>query len=227
MIRMLTVAAAAALLAACGAPEAAAPAAATSAVTAAKAAQVESQAGPQPLGVEPVDMGPAAAQPVVAQAAAQAADPLGAPPPRSSACNGNYTPCVPNDPVDVDCQGGSGNGPSYVTGPVRVTGTDEYGLDADHDGIGCDVAAAAPVVQPVAERPAHRAEPAPQQPVSPQPAPKTGGCNVNYTPCVPNDSDVDCQGGSGNGPSYVTGPVQVTGTDVYGLDADHDGIGCE
>jgi hypothetical protein len=138
MIRMLTVAAAAALLAACGAPEAAAPAAATSAVTAAKAAQVESQAGPQPLGVEPVDMGPAAAQPVVAQAAAPVADPLGAPPPRSSACNGNYTPCVPNDPVDVDCQGGSGNGPSYVRGPVQVVGSDVYGLDSDDDGVGCE-----------------------------------------------------------------------------------------
>jgi resuscitation-promoting factor RpfB len=45
---------------------------------------------------------------------------------------------VPNDPVDVDCQGGSGNGPSYVTGPVTVVGDDVYGLDADHDGIGCD-----------------------------------------------------------------------------------------
>jgi hypothetical protein len=44
---------------------------------------------------------------------------------------------------------------------------------------------------------------------------------------VPIDSDVDCAGGSGNGPSYVQGPVRVIGADVYGLDADHDGIGCE
>ena len=65
---------------------------------------------------------------------------------------------------------------------------------------------------------------APQPPKS---AP-AGGCNPNYTPCVPNDAvDVDCQGGSGNGPSYVKGPVTVTGEDVYGLDADKDGIGCE
>jgi hypothetical protein len=43
---------------------------------------------------------------------------------------------------------------------------------------------------------------------------------------VPYASDVDCEGGSGNGPAY-TGTVQVVGPDVYGLDNDHDGIGCE
>jgi len=52
-------------------------------------------------------------------------------------------------------------------------------------------------------------------------------CDPNYTPCVPIDSDVDCEGGRGNGPSYVAGPVQVIGRDVYRLDADHDGVGCE
>jgi hypothetical protein len=44
---------------------------------------------------------------------------------------------------------------------------------------------------------------------------------------VPIASDVDCAGGSGNGPAYVSGPVQVLGGDPYGLDADGDGIGCE
>jgi hypothetical protein len=74
--------------------------------------------------------------------------------------------------------------------------------------------------QPAAPAP----KPAPQPPVSGS----AGGCNVNYTPCVPNDSDVDCAGGSGNGPSYVSGPVRVIGTDVYDLDgSDNDGIGCE
>jgi hypothetical protein len=38
---------------------------------------------------------------------------------------------------------------------------------------------------------------------------------------------VDCAGGSGNGPAYVAGPVSVIGSDIYGLDADGDGIGCE
>ena len=40
-------------------------------------------------------------------------------------------------------------------------------------------------------------------------------------------SDVDCAGGSGNGPAYVQGPVEVVGPDVYGLDRDGDGIACE
>jgi hypothetical protein len=44
---------------------------------------------------------------------------------------------------------------------------------------------------------------------------------------VPIASDVDCAGGSGNGPAYVRGPVQVVGVDIYDLDRDHDGIACE
>jgi resuscitation-promoting factor RpfB len=53
-------------------------------------------------------------------------------------------------------------------------------------------------------------------------------CDPNYSgACVPIASDVDCAGGSGNGPAYVQGPVRVVGTDVYGLDADGDGIGCD
>jgi len=52
-------------------------------------------------------------------------------------------------------------------------------------------------------------------------------CDPNYSGCVPVDSDVDCAGGSGNGPSYVSGPVRVVGSDIYGLDRDGDGYGCE
>jgi hypothetical protein len=53
-------------------------------------------------------------------------------------------------------------------------------------------------------------------------------CDPNYSgACVPIASDVDCAGGSGNGPKYVKGPVAVIGDDIYGLDADHDGVGCE
>jgi resuscitation-promoting factor RpfB len=52
-------------------------------------------------------------------------------------------------------------------------------------------------------------------------------CDPNYSGCVPIAYDVDCAGGSGNGPAYVAGPVYVTGSDIYGLDGDHDGIGCE
>ena len=52
-------------------------------------------------------------------------------------------------------------------------------------------------------------------------------CDPNYSGCVPIASDVDCAGGSGNGPAYVNGPVQVIGSDIYGLDSDGDGVGCE
>ncbi|MGF1668266.1 MAG: thermonuclease family protein [Acidimicrobiia bacterium] len=54
------------------------------------------------------------------------------------------------------------------------------------------------------------------------------GCHPSYEgACVPvNVEDVDCAGGSGDGPYYV-GRVTVVGPDVYGLDRDGDGIGCE
>jgi len=62
-------------------------------------------------------------------------------------------------------------------------------------------------------------------PATPTPA---DNCDPNYVgACVPADaSDVDCAGGSGDGPEYV-GPVQVVGSDPYGLDADGDGYACE
>ncbi|MGW5384315.1 hypothetical protein [Nocardia sp. NPDC003963] len=52
------------------------------------------------------------------------------------------------------------------------------------------------------------------------------GCHPSYDPCVPITSDVDCAGGSGNGPAY-TGRVRVIGPDEYDLDRDGNGIGCE
>lgn len=53
-------------------------------------------------------------------------------------------------------------------------------------------------------------------------------CDPNYSGgCVPIASDVDCGGGSGNGPAYVYETVKVVGTDIYGLDADGDGYGCD
>lgn len=54
------------------------------------------------------------------------------------------------------------------------------------------------------------------------------GCDPNYGGvCVPVASDVDCAGGSGNGPAYVSGPVYIIGSDIYGLDRDGDGVACE
>ena len=54
------------------------------------------------------------------------------------------------------------------------------------------------------------------------------GCHPSYEgACVPIASDVDCAGGSGNGPEYVRGPVYVVGPDVYDLGRDGDCIACE
>jgi endonuclease YncB( thermonuclease family) len=46
------------------------------------------------------------------------------------ACAPGYDPCVPPSPPDVDC--------ADVNGPIRVTGTDPHGLDADGDGVACE-----------------------------------------------------------------------------------------
>lgn len=39
---------------------------------------------------------------------------------------------------DYDCAGGSGNGPNYIAGPFQVVGYDEFDLDRDGDGTGCE-----------------------------------------------------------------------------------------
>ena len=54
----------------------------------------------------------------------------------ASSCHPSYDPCVPYA-SDVDCASGEGNGPAY-TGTVRVIGPDEYDLDSDNDGVGCE-----------------------------------------------------------------------------------------
>jgi len=53
-------------------------------------------------------------------------------------CHPSYQgACVPVGVEDVDCAGGSGDGPFYV-GQVTVVGYDEYGLDGDGNGVGCE-----------------------------------------------------------------------------------------
>jgi len=61
----------------------------------------------------------------------------------------------------------------------------------------------------------------------PAPPQTESQCDPNYSGCVPIASDVDCAGGRGNGPAFVKGPVKVIGKDIYKLDGDHNGIGCE
>ena len=53
------------------------------------------------------------------------------PPPRPGGrCAPGYDPCVPPYPPDVDC--------ADVVGPIRVTGSDPHGLDAEGDGWACE-----------------------------------------------------------------------------------------
>ena len=61
------------------------------------------------------------------------------PKPPSANCHPSYEGvCLTPGIGDYDCAGGSGNGPNYVAGPIRVVGWDEFGLDRDGDGIGCE-----------------------------------------------------------------------------------------
>ena len=50
--------------------------------------------------------------------------------PPTGNCAPGYSPCVPPYPPDVDCPD--------VDGPIRVSGSDPHGLDADGDGVACE-----------------------------------------------------------------------------------------
>jgi beta-lactam-binding protein with PASTA domain len=70
--------------------------------------------------------------------------PTTAPPPPTTAAPRNCDPVYPDVCLhrgigDYDCASGSGNGPNYVEGPIRVLPPDPFGLDGnDNDGIGCE-----------------------------------------------------------------------------------------
>jgi hypothetical protein len=61
----------------------------------------------------------------------------------------------------------------------------------------------------------------------PQDAPATGSTLPYYANVFNLPGDYDCAGGIGDGPNYVQGPVRLAGADVYRLDANGNGIGCE
>lgn len=85
----------------------------------------------------------------------------------------------------------------------------------------------APLPTAAPTQPAAPTAPPPPQPTSPPP--EAQNCTPGYSPCIPPGPDVDCAGGSGNGPRYVQGPVTVDQSqgDPYDLDRDGDGVGCE
>lgn len=61
-------------------------------------------------------------------------------PPGTGNCDPSYTGpnvCLHDGIGDYDCKG-SGNGPNFVEGPIKVVGPDQFHLDRDHDGIACE-----------------------------------------------------------------------------------------
>ncbi len=79
----------------------------------------------------------AAAQPPAAAPAPRPATTVAAAPARN--CDPAYPDvCLQDGIGDYDCAGGSGDGPNYVRGPLRVLAPDPFRLDSDHDGTGCE-----------------------------------------------------------------------------------------
>ena len=71
------------------------------------------------------------------------APPTPPPAPSPTAAPRGCDPSYPDDCLrtgigDYDCAAGSGNGPNYVNGPIRVRPPDPFDLDRDGDGIGCE-----------------------------------------------------------------------------------------
>ena len=74
----------------------------------------------------------AIAKPTVQPKSTKAAAPV-------SDCHPSYVgACLREGIGDYDCKGGTGNGPNYIEGPIQVVGYDEFDLDRDGDGWGCD-----------------------------------------------------------------------------------------
>lgn len=111
-----------------------------------------------------------------------------------------------------------------VDGTQRTTYKVTY---VDGVEIAREVAAETVAVAPVTEV-TTRGTLKPQPVTKPAPLVQAGnGCDSNYSgACVPIASDVDCAGGSGNGPAYLSGTATVVGSDIYKLDRDKDGIAC-
>jgi micrococcal nuclease len=127
-----------------------------------------------------------------------------------------------------------------LTVPPNVAHAEEFRLaaaGARTANLGLWSGCAAPAPSPTTTRPVPVTAAPTTQPTIARLVPTTpatvaeGGCHPSYSgACVPTGfSDVDCAGGSGNGPGYVSEKrFRVVGPDVYGLDGnDQDGIACE
>jgi beta-lactamase superfamily II metal-dependent hydrolase len=67
-----------------------------------------------------------------------------------AACEPSYRPCIPEGDEDYDCEGGGGNGPKFIEGPVEVDHdvqpADPHELDPDGNGVGCEGSAPTPTI---------------------------------------------------------------------------------
>lgn len=115
----------------------------------------------------------------------------------------------------VDCQGGAGDEGGLVGAEPGRGGA---GLRRPADSAISLVAAKAPPPPPSTAPPA------------PPPTAPPRDCHPSYPDvCLrPDASDYDGEGGSGNGPYDVSGPLRVLPPDPFELDgSDNDGWGCE
>jgi hypothetical protein len=174
--------------------------------------------------------GSVSADTAVQRTASASPTPTPTPTPVVTIENIDVSEAIPFDAVTVDDAGRDiGQDAVTTTGQdgtrvktYEVTYTD--GIETSRSLAG--EAVAAPPVQQVTSRGTRQPYVAPAP--APAPAPAAQGCDSNYSgACVPVASDVDCDGGSGNGPAYVRGPVTVVGYDIYDLDRDGDGIACD
>jgi len=121
---------------------------------------------------------------------------------------------------------------SVLTYPPDVKYADlflsaEDGARTSLVGLWGPVPAATPTKTP---KPTPKPTPRPTPRPTPKPTKKPAArCHPSYKgACLKiGAGDYDCAGGSGNGPNYVAGPIRVVGPDVFDLDRDADGIGCE
>ncbi|WP_199521339.1 G5 domain-containing protein [Jiangella anatolica] len=175
---------------------------------------------------------PLAAAPSSAAAATPSATPSATPTPVVTVETVTQTEAVPFERVTVEDATMDLGTSAVTTAGVEGVRTLTYevtltdGVETDRALVGDEVTAAP--VDEVTSIGTYEPPPEPEDESVALVAPPAGDeCDPNYSGCVPIDTDVDCAGGSGNGPSYADGPVTVTGEDIYGLDSDDDGVGCE
>ncbi|MEZ5320511.1 MAG: CAP domain-containing protein [Microthrixaceae bacterium] len=77
---------------------------------------------------------------------------------RAPGCDTNYEGCVPDNQAEVHCLGTAGAGPE-ISGPIRVTGWDHFGLDPDGNGIACEGASPVGSIDVLTDLPADSVDP--------------------------------------------------------------------